>query len=129
MDEEIKKLLDEEIKHSIQDLSNLPIGSDRTAAVDDLTKLYKLKLEEGKTRLNHEENIRKCTFENDLNRDQLKEQTKDRYFKLGMDAAKLVLPLLFYAVWMRKGLKFEESGSFTSATFRGLINCFKPTQK
>ena len=63
-----------------------------------------------------------------FNRDQLAEQVKDRYFKLGIAAAEIVLPLVFYATWMRKGFKFEETGTFTSTTFRGLFNRFRPTK-
>ena len=59
---------------------------------------------------------------------QLEEQVKDRYFRIGMEAAGIILPLVFYAVWMRRGLKFEETGTYTSTTFRGLFNRFKPTK-
>ena len=44
-------------------------------------------------------------------------------------AAELVLPLMFYGVWMRRGLRFEETGTFTSQTFKNLFNRFKPTRK
>ena len=60
---------------------------------------------------------------------QLVEQKKDRYFRLGLETAGLVLPLIFYGIWMRKGFKFEETGTFTSTTFRGLFNRFRPTKK
>lgn len=63
-----------------------------------------------------------------FNKEQLAEQVKDRYFKLGIAAAEIVLPLVFYATWMRKGFKFEETGTFTSTTFRGLFNRFRPTK-
>ena len=63
-----------------------------------------------------------------FNKEQLAEQVKDRYFKLGIAAAEIVLPLIFYATWMRKGFKFEETGTFTSTTFRGLFNRFRPTK-
>jgi len=54
---------------------------------------------------------------------------KDRYFKLGIAAAELLIPLMFYGIWMRKGFKFEETGTYTSTTFRGLFNRFRPTKK
>ena len=57
------------------------------------------------------------------------ESVKDRYFRLGMAAAELVLPLMFYGVWMRRGFKFEQDGTFTSQTFRGLFSRFRPTKK
>ena len=38
-------------------------------------------------------------------------------------------PLMFYGIWMKKGFKFEETGTYTSTTFRGLFNRFRPTRK
>ena len=38
------------------------------------------------------------------------------------------LPLVFYGIWMKRGFKFEENGVYTSTTFRGLFNRFKPTK-
>ena len=46
-----------------------------------------------------------------------------------VQALGIVLPLSFYAVWMKRGLQFEETGSFTSKTFQGLTKFFKPTVK
>lgn len=60
---------------------------------------------------------------------QTNEQMKDRYFKVGIAAAELLIPLMFYGIWMRKGFKFEETGTYTSTTFRGLFNRFRPTKK
>ena len=110
--DEIIDLLGEEIKEEIQNLSTLEPGSkEKSMAIEDLTKLYRLRIEE-------------------LNKkDQLNEQVKDRYFRLGVEVAGIVLPLIFYASWMRRGFKFEENGTFTSTTFRGLFNRFKPTKK
>ena len=67
--------------------------------------------------------------EDQFKKDQLAEQAKDRYIRLGLEAAGIILPLAFYAVWMKKGFKFEETGIYTSTTFRGLFNRFKPTKK
>lgn len=119
MGEENRSLLEEEIKAEIKRLGSLESGSqEHTTAVDSLTKLYKLKLEEDK---NTYERLDKTT--------QMAESVKDRYFRFGMAAAELVLPLMFYGVWMRRGLKFEQDGTFTSQTFRGLFSRFRPTKK
>ena len=118
MDDGIRNLLNEEIKQQIQDLSYLETGSDeKSDVIDDVVKLYKLAVEEDKMKQDS------CEEQNQLN-----EQTKDRYVKIGIAAAEIILPLMFYAFWLRKGLKFEETGSFTSATFKGLINRFRPTK-
>ncbi len=119
MNEEIKELLNEEIKGEIQSLASMANGSEeKSAAIEDLAKLYKLGIEGVKT------------AEDDcMRKKQLAEQVKDRYFRVGTAAVELVLPLIFYAVWMKRGFKFEETGTFTSSTFRGLFNRFRPTKK
>lgn len=153
--EQLKDLLSEEIKTQIQDLSKLDPGSaEKSKAVDDLATLYKLKIDETKMELDFDEKQarRKMDKENRLKDDaikeqqlkdensvrerdelirkeQLVEQVKDRYIRLGIAAAEIILPLIFYSKWMKKGFKFEETGTFTSTTFRGLFNRFKPTKK
>lgn len=119
MNEEIRDLLGEKIKSGIRDLSFLPSGSkEKSAAIEDLVKLYELRIEETR----NESDIQFKKY-------QLEEQVKDRYFRLGIEMTSIILPLIFYGIWMRKGFKFEETGSFTSTTFRGLFNRFKPTKK
>ena len=153
--EQLKDLLSEEIKTQIKDLSKLDPGSaEKSKAVDDLATLYKLKIDETKMELDFDEKQarRKMDKENRLKDDALKEQqlkdensvherdelirkeqlaeqVKDRYIRLGIAAAEIILPLIFYSKWMKKGFKFEETGTFTSTTFRGLFNRFKPTKK
>ena len=135
--EEIKDLLGEEIKTEIGHLSSLQPGSkEKTTAIDDLVKLYRLKIEETKNELDFKEKYDRRMMENSqhdsdvaLSRDQLSDQVTDRYFKVGIAAAEIIIPLIFYAIWMRRGFKFEETGTYTSTTFRGLFNRFKPTKK
>ena len=120
--EETKEMLDKEIKDELQKISSMSLGDEkRSKAVDDLTKLYRLKIEE------HKWDLDVC--EDELKHKQLDEQVKDRYFKVGIAAAEIVLPLIFYGIWMRRGFKFEETGTYTSGTFRNLFNRFKPTKK
>jgi hypothetical protein len=115
MDEEVKEMLEEEIKVGICGLSALEPGSkERTDAIKELVELYKLRVGEKET----ENREREERF-----------RIKDRYFKVAMEAATIVLPLLFYASWMKRGFMFEETGTFTSTTFRGLFNRFRPTNK
>lgn len=62
----------------------------------------------------------------------LKQQAKDnmidRYVKVGIALTEIVVPLAFYGIWMKQGFKFEETGSFTSTTFKNLFNRFRPTK-
>ena len=155
MSENIKELLNEEIAAEIQAISSLNSGSEeKSKAIEDLAKLYRLRIDETKSELDAEDKRSRRTLESEANvreneikksqldeqikadvqdeqykRSQLDEQVKDRYFKLGIAAAELLIPLMFYGIWMRKGFKFEETGTYTSTTFRGLFNRFRPTKK
>lgn len=153
--EQLKDLLSEEIKTEIQGLSELSPGSaEKSKAIDNLATLYKLKIEETKMEMDFDEKEKRRKMEeknrqkddslkeqqlNDENlarerdelirKEQMKEQGKDRYIRLGIAAAEIILPLIFYSKWMKKGFEFEENGTFTSTTFRGLFNRFRPTKK
>jgi hypothetical protein len=130
MGEENRSLLEEEIKAEIKRLGALESGSqEHTTAVDSLTKLYKLKLEEDKNTYERLDKIENREIDQESKTAQMAESVKDRYFRFGMAAAELVLPLMFYGVWMRRGFKFEQDGTFTSQTFRGLFSRFRPTKK
>ena len=130
MGEEIRRLLGEEIKTEIQKLSSLESGSkEKSTAIEDLATLYRLRIEETKNELDFDEKYDSRVSDQLLKKEQLDEQVKDRYFRLGVEAASILLPMMFYAVWMRRGFRFEETGTYTSTTFRGLFNRFKPTRK
>ena len=57
-----------------------------------------------------------------------RDQMIDRCVRTGVAVGELVLPLVFYGIWMNKGFKFEETGAFTSTTFKNLLNRFRPTK-
>ncbi len=165
----IKNLLEEVIVADFEKLKTIGIGTkEHASAVEDLTKLYRLTIDESKAeqeirikksenknalaRQNKELELKTQELElknrelelkgeqhtlavttqydtNDKDKADLKERKIDRYVKIGIAVAELILPLAFYGCWMRRGLKFEETGTFTSTTFRGLFGHFRPTKK
>lgn len=134
MDKEIKDLLDEVIKDDILRIGNMDSGSEsRKDAIDDLVKIYKLRIEETKNDndICDRQEARIIEYDKECYNKQelLAEQVKDRYLRVGIAVAEIGLPLIFYAVWMKRGFQFEETGAYTSTTFRGLFNRFKPTKK
>lgn len=155
MNEEIKEMMVEEVKTEIKHLSELAPGSEeKSKAIDVMSKLCRLNHEIVKTDLEFQEKREQREMEQSLRQDdqtikenqasaendirereqalkeeQLKDQIKDRYVRIGIAAAELVIPLVFYGIWMRKGFKFEQTGTYTSSTFRGLFSKFKPTKK
>ena len=50
---------------------------------------------------------------------------KVKLIDLGVQAAGIILPIMFYGSWMKKGFEFEKTGTFTSNTFKSLIGKFK----
>lgn len=134
---EIKEMLDEVIQTELQNLNTIRSGDqDKSKAIDNIAVLYKLRIEEAKTEADAEDKRERRLMEQDahdydeqIKRHQIKAESIDRYMKLGIAAAELTVPLIFYGVWMRKGFKFEETGTYTSKTFMNLFNRFKPTRK
>lgn len=144
---EIKSLLDDVIETEIANLKILPCGDEnRDKAIRDLVALHKLRIEEIKAQADVEEKCERRVMDSEQHKAelagknadrtreeafqerQLREQKIDRYVRTGVAAAELVLPLVFYGIWMGRGFKFEETGVYASTTFKNLFNRFKPTK-
>ncbi|MCM1525235.1 MAG: hypothetical protein NC120_12350 [Ruminococcus sp.] len=117
--ENLSDRITEEINRELDELDDLDLGSEEhSTAVKDVAELYRLNLEKQKS-------------DNDLLEKESKKKS-DRLkdiFSFVLAAAGLIIPQIFYSVWMTKGLEFEEKGTFTSQTFKGLIREFKPFKK
>lgn len=135
MEEELKGMLEEVIKSEIVNMSSLPPGKERSAAVDDITKLYRVKIDEYKAEADYSEKYQSRIFETERLKEESGKQAETAktdkifgYIKLGIEISAVIVPVIFYGVWMSKGLKFEETGTFTSTAFRTLFGKFKPTR-
>lgn len=129
MDKEIDELLAEEIRNEIEGLSDFESGSEeKLKAIKGIAELYKLKIDEYRASAEAIDKEERRKSEDSLKSVEIDDNKKDRLIRVCLAGAELVLPLIFYAVWMRRGLKFEETGTFTSTTFRGLFNRFRPTK-
>lgn len=144
---EIKTLLDDVIETELANLRTLPSGNEeRAKAIRDLAALHKLRIEEIRAQADVDEKSERRemdsrqreeelaakdadrTREEENQARQLREQKIDRYVRTGVAAAELILPLVFYGIWMKRGFKFEESGVYSSTTFRNLFGRFKPAK-
>ena len=70
-----------------------------------------------KQRIDEEQADRDTSFryeELELKKKQIEEGKFDRVVRLVVDGAAIVVPCVVSSYWMGKGLKFEETGSFTS---------------
>lgn len=137
---DIQDLLDGVIETKIQDLESLSSGSEEEkTAIQSLATLHKLRIEEIKAQTEAEEKCERRTMDSekhdaDRTREeesqtrQARDQMIDRCMRTGVAVGELVLPLVFYGIWMNRGFKFEETGAFTSTTFKNLLNRFRPTK-
>lgn len=125
MNKEIIELMESEIITLIKELSMHQPG---TKEFDDITKA----IDSLYATLNKEKSLmlEEVKIENDLGlqRNVNKDNKIFSAIKCGIDIAGITLPLIFYGIWMNRGLEFEKEGSFTSATFKGLLGKFKPTK-
>lgn len=106
--DKIREALDEQILADLENLKHMEPGTpEYEKAVETLSKLYGIRIEEDKT---------VCD----------KQEGKFRIIRIAVDGAGIVLPLIFYGVWMKRGFEFEKTGNFTSSVFRGLFQKFHP---
>lgn len=127
--ENIIELLNGEIENEIRNLGTFDSGSkEKSDAIDDLVQLYKLRIEENKLAIESTDKELKRSNDEAANLREDEWRKKERYLRLGITGAELIVPLIFYGIWMNKGFRFEETGSITSKTFNGLINRFRPTK-
>ena len=106
----IRERLDEQIVSDLENLKHMTPGTpEYDKAVESIAKLYGVRIEEDKSVCDKQEK----TF---------------RFVRVAVDGAGIVLPLIFYGVWMKRGFQFEKDGTFTSTTFRGFFGKFKPNR-
>jgi hypothetical protein len=90
-----------------------------------------LHLEDKKINLNENKNNSDAELKNKelkMNFEKDMDLRSERIIKVLMDGVTVLVPIIFYNVWMKKGFEFEETGTFTSNTFKNLFSKFKPTK-
>lgn len=130
MEDKIRKSLEDTIEKEIQNLSDLQTGSkEKSAAVEDLTKLYNLKIEETKVeQANVEANEKRVMNDRDwlAKQEQLDSQIKDRWINVAVQVGLALSSLIAYNCWFKRGLRFEETGTVTSPMTKNLISKMLP---
>lgn len=130
MSEFYQNFLDEEIVTQVKSLSACEPGSQEYAQLlKTVGELHRLKIEDERDEFERSEKRESREHDRRFKEAQLRESIIDRYCRIGVAAAELVLPLMFYGVWMKRGFEFEKDGTFTSQTFRSLFNQFRPKKK
>lgn len=139
MDKSIRELLEEELVADIEALENLsPDTEEYKKTVDNIAKLHELLVAEYEHELKEESQRRELIRADDEL--ELKHETEDdrqaqckkdrriQYIRIGLEAGGIILPLVCYGVWLKRGFAFEKDGIVTSSFFKNMINRMKPTK-
>lgn len=131
--DENREALDEVIQKELTELKNMEVGSDdHTKAVNDLAKLYQLRIDEKKTALAEMEKQADLKLREEqgaadsaIKEKQFRSERHGRIAKLIIDGAGVVVGALSIGVGanlFQKGLEFETTGTVTSSMFRNLLS-------
>lgn len=153
MDEvNVRNLLEDEIATEFEDLGSLEAGSkEKSTAIENLVKLYRLKIDDDKNTWEFNEKYDQRIAENErhqldgqlkekqidgdselrereleIKKEQMKEQSKDRWFNLGIQVGTVLIGIIAYDRWFKRGLKFEETGSITAPMTKNLLSRMLP---
>lgn len=117
-----KNMLDEEIQSGISSLNQIAMNSeDYGRVVSHISTLYKLKIEEYKIEMDYKKTLAEQESE-------CKKSKKENIIQCARIGTEIGLGLcsLISAVWFaRAGFKFEETGTYTSTTFRNSLSKFR----
>lgn len=123
MESKAQKLLDEAIVKELKNLEQYDYSSDeKSKAIDDLTQLYKLRIEEEKIETAQMDGDR----EKEARRQQMKSQSIDRWANIALQVGLAVGSWIAYDIWYRRGLRFEETGTITAPMTRNLCSRLLP---
>lgn len=116
--DDIQAMLDEEYERTLQLVSSAKPGSEEAKwALQKLSELHKQRIAEKKASDESYLLVEELTLKQadvTLKKEQLAESRKDRWFRVVLDGAVFLGSTAVSCYWMAKGLKFEETGAFTS---------------
>lgn len=129
MNKDIKLKIEKYIETELDTLSQLsPTEGNYNETRDSIVKNINILVELLQKEDINDNNSDLKQRELDMNIKRDVELRNDRVIKILIDGATIIVPIIFYNVWMNKGFRFEETGTYTSNTFKNLFNRFKPTK-
>ena len=139
MENTIEGLLDDVIKSELEKVKDSIMSpEEKRTMVEYLVKLNSIQTErkevkrkETELELKHlelEDKIEVQTDDKAYKEVLVKREMLQTFVKGGIEVFGVVAPIMFYSAWMKRGLRFEETGTYTSQTFKGLFGKFKPTK-
>jgi hypothetical protein len=134
--DEINKSLDELILNEIKEANQAEASKEKQDTIEGIVKLYKARQESEKNLNDADVKMREVELKE--HEAQIKEadtlierdrEDHDKLVRTVINGVEFAVPIMVYILLYRKGLKFEETGVFSSTTFRGLLSKFKPFKK
>lgn len=115
----VNNLLMGQLDTSISSLSTMEPGSaERIATVNEISQLYKLRIEEAKAEADILQKQKELEAEQARVKAELEQKKQDSLIGHVVNGAGIVLPLVvgtvFYGFWNKRWLTFEETGTQTS---------------
>lgn len=132
MEQQSKEALERQIKTEIENLALLETGKEeKTRAVSDLSELCQIIREDEKASADYQIKMKELiqqrneSFnENSIRHDEIRSKFFESIIGHAVTGIGIGASLAFSAYWMKQGFKFEETGTFTSQTFRTLWSGF-----
>ena len=122
---EVKEKLEEVILRELDKIGEYEEESaEKAQAVDNVTKLLKAETELHKIETDNSNVTARLYDEQERAEKEARDRRIDRYIQAGTVALTTLSSLVFNSVWMKRGFRFEETGSYTSRTFQNLFKTF-----
>lgn len=137
----IEDKLNEAIERHLDEMESLGVGSEEMSkAIKAVAQLHALKIEEEKVSIENRKitndeavqsaksimDVQNNSFEQIMRDEEMKERKRDRFFRLGVAAAEIILPLAVYTGLAMLGFAREFDGVITSDTLKRVLNTAKP---
>ena len=137
----IEDKLNEAIERHLDEMEGLGVGSEEMSkAIKAVIQLHTLRIEEEKVSIENRKitndeavqsaksimDVQNNSFEQIMRDDEMKERKRDRFFRLGVAAAEIILPLAVYTGLAMLGFAREFDGVITSDTLKRVLNMAKP---
>lgn len=123
MNEDIEKLLREEINTEIRELEKIELGGDvYKISVNGITQLCDRLIEFKKLEMEKGQRDAQRSMDANLKLTEIESEDKDRKIKNRITFASIVIPLVVGSFWSYKSLKFEENDTITSTVGRNMMN-------
>lgn len=126
MNETMKRMLEEEYRKTLEEVSQATAGSDEAKwRLQKLTELHKQMMEEIQIENKCYVETQKLSLDTQeaaMKEEQAKENRVFTIIKVVIDGIAIVLPIWASWTWMARGLQFEKTGTFTSRTGNWMSN-------